>query len=85
MGEDVISKLFDKIDGIAVDVALIKGKTEEKEKRCNDHAKITEDQGKRLRSVELWRASQQGASAIIQRWGPVFISGAIATWAVIKH
>lgn len=84
MSEDVIRVLFTKIDRMAEDVAAIKVKIEEREKRCNEHAEKTRDHEKRLRIIEDWKAGHQGIAGAIQRWGPVAISAAIGIYVAVK-
>ncbi|WP_371374342.1 hypothetical protein [Sporomusa aerivorans] len=75
MGDDVIQRLFDKIDGVAHDTATIKAQLEERENRKHEV---------RIQKLELWKAAQEGVSGFIQRWGPVVISGLIAIWVATK-
>lgn len=75
MGDDVIQRLFDKIDGVAQDTATIKAQLAEREGRKHEE---------RIQSLELWRAAQQGVSGFIQRWGPVLISAGIGLYVASK-
>lgn len=80
MGQnDVTQKLLDKIESIQTDVSIIKTKLEEREKLENAY-----DHEGRIKSLELWRAEQQGVSGFIQRWGPVVISGAIGLYVAFR-
>ena len=73
MGEETIRVLFNKIDRIAEDVATIKAKLEEHSIRNLDHEM-------RLRTVETWKAGQEGIAGFLQRWGPVLLSAGIGIY-----
>jgi len=60
LDETVLDKLYDKINLIAINVATLMGKAEEKENRCTDHQKKMDEQqqkineyDKRMRILEL--------------------------------
>ena len=78
MGDEVIRTLLTKIDRIAEDVATIKA-------RIEDHAEKIADHEKRLRKIEMWKASQEGIAGFVQRWGPVAISTIIAIYVTTRH
>lgn len=79
MSDDVIQRLFNKIDGLRDDVTFIKATMEEREKRDSDN-----DHERRIKSLELWKAAHEGISGFIQRWGPVIISGGIAIYVGLR-
>lgn len=79
MGEDAITRLFSKVEEIRNDVSVIKTKIEEREKRDDDN-----NHENRIKSLELWRAAQQGISGFIQRWGPVAISAGIGIFVATR-
>ncbi|MDR3565598.1 MAG: hypothetical protein P4N59_29740 [Negativicutes bacterium] len=80
VSEATVGEIFGVIRAIDQKLSNLCGKLEEKEKRCSDHNDTTTDHEKRIRTIELWKAGQQGISGVAQRWGPVIISVAVALY-----
>ena len=76
MDDSVLEKLYDKINTIAINVATLMAKAEEKENRCTDHQKKMDEQqqkineyDKRMRILELEieRLKALNITAVIER------------------
>ncbi|MDR3591590.1 MAG: hypothetical protein P4N41_18190 [Negativicutes bacterium] len=81
----LIRGVTDEINKVDKKVTSLLAIAPEKEKRCDDHNKKTDDHENRIRTVELWKAGQQGVAGFIQRWGPVIVAASVALYVGWRH
>lgn len=84
VSEETLTGLFGLVRSIDSKLSSLCATVQEKEKRCIDHNKITNDHENRLRSIEIWKAEQHGTADFLWKIIAVICSvGALAV-SVIK-
>ena len=68
MDQPVLNDLYDKINAIAINVATLTAKYDEKENRCEEHQKKMDDHDLRIRSLELVSSASSGSSTASHSW-----------------